>query len=58
MYRKVEDYECELNVLRRDNEDLRKRLSIMQDTLRKYQIEKREILKKYGVKNLGPKEGD
>ena len=54
MYRKVEDYEAECNVLRRDNEDLRNRLARMQETLRKYQLEKRQLLEKLGIRQTGP----
>ena len=54
MYRKIEDYEAECNVLRRDNADLRNRLERMQETLRKYQLEKRQLLEKLGIKQTGP----
>ena len=49
MYRKVEDYESECNTLRRENEGLRKRLATMQDTIRQYQLEKKELQKKLGI---------
>ncbi len=54
MYKKIEDAERECNFLKRQNEDLKKRLGVMQETLRKYQLEKRQLLEKLGIKNKGP----
>ena len=54
MYRKIEDYESECNFLRRENESLKRRLKKMQETIGQYQIEKKELQKKLGVKR-GPR---
>lgn len=54
MYKKIEDAERECNFLKRQNEDLKKRLGVMQETLRQYQLEKRQLLEKLGIKNKGP----
>lgn len=54
MYKKIEDAERDCNFLKRQNEDLKKRLGVMQETLRKYQLEKRQLLEKLGIKNKGP----
>jgi predicted RNase H-like nuclease (RuvC/YqgF family) len=55
MYRKVEDYESEVNALRRQNKDLKQRLEKMQNAIRRYQVEKTEFMKKYGITKMGPK---
>ena len=55
MYRKVEDYESELNALRRQNKDLKQRLEKMQNAIRRYQVERTEFMKKYGITKMGPK---
>lgn len=57
MYRKIDDYEWEINSLRKENDDLKRRLTIMQDTIRRYQIEKQEMMKKHGITRMGPKIG-
>lgn len=54
MYRKIDDYESECNFLRRENESLKRRLKKMQDAIGQYQIEKKELQKKLGVKR-GPR---
>lgn len=54
MYKKIEDTERECNFLKRQNEDLKKRLGVMQETIRQYQLEKRQLLEKLGIKNKGP----
>lgn len=55
MYRKVEDYERELNTLRRQNKDLKQRLEKMQNAIRRYQVERTAFMKKYGITKMGPK---
>lgn len=50
MYRKIEDYESECNGLRRENKDLRNRLEKMQETIRRYQLERQELMKKLGLR--------
>lgn len=57
MYRKVEDYESECNTLRRENEDLRKRLKTLQETIRKYQLERQDLMKRLGLRT-GPMQKD
>lgn len=58
MRRKIEDIEAEANALRRQNEDLKKRLEKMQNTIRRYQLEKQALIKEYGITRMGPKIGD
>lgn len=57
MYRKIDDYEWEINALRRQNEDLKTRLKKMQDVIRRYQIEKQQLMKEHGITRMGPKIG-
>lgn len=57
MYRKIEDIEAEANALRRQNEDLKTRLKKMQDVIRRYQIEKQQLMKEHGITRMGPKIG-
>lgn len=57
MRREIDEREVECNALRRENEDLKRRLKTMQDTIRRYQIEKQEMMKKHGITRMGPKIG-
>lgn len=57
MYRKIENIEAEANALRRQNEDLKNRLKKMQDVIRRYQIEKQQLMKEHGVTRTDSKIG-
>lgn len=56
MFRKLDDCEIELNSLRRENANLKKRLNTMQETIKRYQLEKKELLSKLGINNTGARE--
>lgn len=44
------EHEVECNELRKENQDLRKRLKKMQNTIKKYHEERRKLLKERGHK--------